>query len=372
MTSARTKMLLIGAAGVVLCIGILLTGPEPLEASLPSQQPRVTIGELERSIAPTTITAFGTLQPRQVLHLTTQVPGEITWVSEQLDAGQQIARDEELLHLDQRDYLLAVRSAEAQLAQAKANIELEQGRAQIAQLEWSAWQASQEDNTEANPLALREPQRAEALARQQVIAAELDNARLALERTRIRAPWPATVVATNAIVGQLLNIGDVTATLFPIDYAVVELQLAASHLATLDAGITSVLLRPVHQPQAVGVSGQVQGIIRNLTDTTRLATLRVRVKEPLNQSGWAYGLHLQAHIETAQQRALAQIPADLIVSGNLVWVHREGQARQHQVFPVNSSGTNVLVEDNFEQADRLILQRPIGLFDGADVTALED
>ncbi|SVA05503.1 uncharacterized protein METZ01_LOCUS58357 [marine metagenome] len=371
MEQPHLKIGLACCVGIAACSLILLTGPEPLEESLPEEKPRVSIGKFVRIVVANTVTAFGVLSPRQSLQLTTQVPGEIAWVSDDLEAGGQVAEGDLLLRIDERDYAIAVAGAEARYAQAEANIDIEEGRSEIARLEWAAWQENLDEDLPANPLALRAPQRAEAVARRKAIGAELDSARLTLERTAVHAPWPATVVHANAIVGQVLSVGEVTATLFPLDYAVVELQVPLKTVRLLDAGIDRIELRPVHDLKTPPVVGTFEGIVRNLTDDTRLATVRVRIDEPLGHEGWAYGMHLEARLVAEQKRAVALIPADLIVSGNLIWVYRDGRAQRHQLYPVEIQGQTVSVEDNFGAGDALIVERPIGLFDGARVDVAE-
>ena len=362
------KVIVAVIVGVLICAVILVTGPEPLEGSIPDRKAVVSIVALERTTTKKKIQAVGALRPRQTLALTTQVPGQITWVSPALVAGGQPEKGEALFRIDERDYAIALASVEARYEQAQANIDLEQGRSAIAQSEWSQWQQQSGEAREANRLALREPQQAEALAHRKVILAEIDRAKLALERTRIEAPWSASVVEANAVVGQLLSVGEVTATLYPLDYGIVEIQVPIRELKQLDAGIGRIELRPVHDPDADPAMGDFDGIVRNLTDDTRLATVRIRVAQPLVNEGWAFGMHLEASLVTEQQHSLALIPADLIVSGNLIWVYREGRAKQHQVRPLSIDGRTILVEDNFNTTDALILERPIGLFDGADVS----
>ena len=102
MEQSHLKIGLICCAGIAVCGLILFTGPEPLEANAPEEKPRVLIGDLERSAIARTVTAFGVLSPRQSLQLTTQVPGVITWVSDDLEAGGQVAEGDLLLSIDQR------------------------------------------------------------------------------------------------------------------------------------------------------------------------------------------------------------------------------------------------------------------------------
>ena len=372
MNRSYLKVLLACCVGVVLCALVLLTGPEPLEASLPEGKPSVTVDLLERADVPSTLTAYGTLTPRQSLDLTTQVPGEVAWVHSELVPGGLLDKGDTLFCVDPRDYEIALASAVARHAQAQAKIDLEEGRAEIARLEWSAWRASEGVNEaeQASPLALREPQRAEAAAQQKALLAELDRAELALERTAIRAPWAASVVQANAVVGQVLSVGDVIARLFPMDFAIVELQVPVSILRALDTGIERIELRPVDDLSAEPVLGEFESVVRNLTDETRLATIRVRIDDPLEYDGWAYGMHLRASVVTKQQLSVVRVPPELIVSGNLIWIYRDGQAQRLQIRPIERSGSQLFVEDSFLPGDALIIERPIGLFDGAYVDAV--
>ena len=238
------RIVLASLVGLGVCVIILMTGPEPLEASVPASKPQVAVGSLERDVTARSIRALGTLNPRQHLALSTQVAGEVRWVNEKLVAGGMVAQDEVLLRIDDRDYVIALASAQARYEQAQATIDLEEGRAEIARLEWDAWAATQDEEIPVSGLALRDPQRAEAIALRKSIGAELDRAKLDLSRTSIAAPWPATVVAANTVEGQLLSVGEVTATLFPLDFAIVELQVPAEVVRLLDEGIRRIELTP--------------------------------------------------------------------------------------------------------------------------------
>ena len=82
-------------------------------------------------------------------------------------------------------------------------------------------------------------------------------------------------------------------------------------------------------------------------------------------------MHMEARLLTKQVISVAFIPENLLVSGNLVWIHRNGRAQLHQVYPVEVKDQTISVEDNFDIGDALIIERPIGLFDGAPVDVRE-
>ena len=364
------KILATCVVGALICALILVTGPKPLEASLPQTNPQVSIVDLEQKQQPQTLITFGTLIPRQALELTTQVPGEITWVNEILVPGGEVAADEVLFSLDSRDFRIAVASAEARLAQAQAAIEIERGRVEVAQLEWSAWQEGQEKIEQPSSLALRKPQLAQSQADRNAAIAELDQAKLALERSTIRAPWPASVVAAHAVAGQVVTVGESVGTLFPLDYGVVEVQVPLKFLRVIETGVAGVELQPVDNTTNQVINGVFERVVKRLTEDTRLATIRVRVDQPLQHAGWVFGMHVQVTISAHETQNVVLIPADLIVSGNVVWVYRAGRAQRHQVFPLQQSGSRIAVVDNFVEGDALVVERPIGLFSGAFVDVM--
>ena len=113
MNSQFLKVLAVCAVGTLICGWIIVTGPEPLKASIVQGKPVVTVGPLQRTKMPYKVTAYGTLNPRQVLELKTQVSGEIVWTHEDLVPGGMLAKDTVLFKVDERDYSIALDTAEA-------------------------------------------------------------------------------------------------------------------------------------------------------------------------------------------------------------------------------------------------------------------
>ena len=362
---------MICAVGVLICGLILVTGPEPLKAGMQEGKPRVTVGDLHRINIPHKVIAYGELNPRKVLELTTQVSGEIVWAHEDLVPGGVLGEGSAIFKVDDRDYIIALNSAEARYAEAQAIVEIEQGRYEIAQLEWSAWQDNENQSEEASSLALREPQKAEAEAKRRGVFAEISRAKLALERAVVRTPWPASVVAANAVVGQILVAGEPVGTLYPLDYGVVDLQIPIATLRLVESGIEEVALRAAGDPTSIVVLGVFERVVKSLTNDTRLAIVRVRVDRPLEYPGWVFGMPVQASLVVSKEQAVVMVPPDLIVSGNYLWIYRDGRAMLHQINPLEQRDSMVAVEDNFGSTDVIILQRPIGLFDGALADAVE-
>jgi len=372
MNGPKRKILLVSILGILVCTVIVLTGPQPLEAEVANEKPSVTISPIKRASVAREYTAYGILRPRQILSLASQVDGEVNWVNLKLSAGHQVDKGEDLFHIDSRDFVFAVDRVRASYALALYDIELEQGRSDVARLEWNALIKKENgEQLSASRLRLREPQQGQSQAQLDIAEAELETAKLTLSRTKVKSPWPASVIEANAVVGQILKKGESIATLFPIDFAWVEVQVPPQLLLQFNAGIQSIELRPSYNLDAIPIQGKLDGIVPNLSEQNRLVTIRVRVERPLTQPGWVFGMHLQARLIAIEKRDVTYIPHEMVIAGNLVWVYRNGHAIRHQVFPIGRSNEFIQVENNFQAEDRLIIKRPIGLFANSEVEASE-
>ncbi len=219
----------------VVAIGIvgamaLVRSKAPVETSRPEAvRPLVQVVEVRIGEVPMTVSAQGTVLPRTEAALAAQVAAEVVEVSPSFEAGGFFERGEALVHLDRRDYELAVERAVARVAQTELALAKQQAEARVAAEEWG-----QLGDGEPDPLVLREPQLAEARAVVKAAEAELGMARLALERTRIRAPFDGRIRNKSADVGQYLTPGQEVATVHAIDFAEVRLPVPDRQLAFLD------------------------------------------------------------------------------------------------------------------------------------------
>ena len=93
-------------------------------------------------------------------------------------------RGEVLIRIDDADYRLARVRAESQVASAQQALIREQAEAELARQDWEELGTGA-----ASPLALREPQLAQAQASLEAARSQLRDAELALERTIVRAPF---------------------------------------------------------------------------------------------------------------------------------------------------------------------------------------
>ena len=171
------------------------------------------------------VRAEGTVAPRTESQLVPEVAGRVVEVSPSLAAGGFFEEGEALLKIEAREYDLAVIRANAAIAQAKLRLATERQEAEVARKEWRAL-----GQGEPNPLVVREPQIAEALAALASAEAALAQAKFDLERTIVRAPYAGRVRSKQVDVGQFVQRGAPVATLYSVDLAEVKLPIPDAEL----------------------------------------------------------------------------------------------------------------------------------------------
>ena len=114
----------------------------------------------------------------------------------------------------------------AAIAQANLRLETELQEALVAMEEWELLGVGR-----PTPLAMREPQIAEARALLLSAEAALAQAEYDLERTIVRAPYAGRVRQERVDIGQFLSQGNSVATLYSVDAAEVRLPIPDAELA---------------------------------------------------------------------------------------------------------------------------------------------
>ena len=218
MTRAAKTLLPI----IILAIGL---GAYQLLASMrepPQKADRSDLGPLVEAIAvpaqkvQVTVEGQGTVHPDAQIDLVPQVSGVVIWKADDFEPGGSFAEGDLLFQIEPRDYQLAADQADAQVAQARYQLNLALEEAAIARQEWERIGA---EGTEPTDLVLRKPQVRAAKAAFQGARARFAETQLRLERTRVHAPFNGRVRTARVDVGQHLNAGQAVAQLYSIEKA---------------------------------------------------------------------------------------------------------------------------------------------------------
>ena len=217
------------AVALLIAIVIGISKPEPQTQALPEPRvPAVAAQVVTPRAESVVVTGRGTVAPKMEIDLVAQVGGQIVSVDENFAQGGRFARGELLLQIDPRDYEADVVRAASGIAASRQALAQERGQARQARREWRDL-----GNDEANALFLREPQIAAAEAAVQAAIADHQQAKLNVERTRLKVPFAGRVRAIHVNLGQYVTPGTAVARVFSADILEIKVPLTERQLALL-------------------------------------------------------------------------------------------------------------------------------------------
>ncbi|MBN03705.1 efflux RND transporter periplasmic adaptor subunit [Ponticaulis sp.] len=370
------------AIGGSIALGLMKPTPEPAE-----EAPRgiaVFTAEIVRTDLHLTVTSQGEVRPRREIAISPQISGRISYVSPAFIDGGFVRRGEVLIRIDDADYRLARVRAESQVASAQQALIREQAEAELARQDWEELGTGT-----ASPLALREPQLAQAQASLEAARSQLRDAELALERTVVRAPFEGRIRSKDVDVGQFVSTGSSLGRMFGTDFAEVALPLTDTELGRL--GLSFAFEESDEQPgPAVVFSTTVAGERREwygrVTRTaaavdpqTRLISAIATVEDPFGEGAadgipLAPGLFVSAEVSGETIEGLLEAPRAALRGRNQIFVADADELvmRIHEVNVVYTDRDHVYVDAGVEPGDLAILSPLQAPFDGMSITLAEE
>ena len=328
-TSKIVLPLAVVAAGVLVAVVLVKAAPEAATQEPSVPPPLVRVIEVAPRDVALDVTSQGNVEPRTEATLVAQVSGQIVEVAPSFAAGGAFGRGDVLVRIDPADYRLALAQAEARVAQAATALAREQAEARVAREEWQALQRDGGEGdppSEPDPLVLHEPQLAEARASVASAEAQLEQARLNLERTAVTAPFAGRVRETMADVGQSVTAGAALGRIFATDYAEVELPIPVAELAYLDVDLTGAMADgpPVSLSASLGGARHTwpARIVRTagaIEPSTRMLGLVARVDRPLDP-----GRRSERRDPGDEAGTAAALPMGLFVDATIAGRRAEG------------------------------------------------
>ncbi len=255
--------------------------PRPMPAKPQQQSLAVSVVMVSPAEYTAQVVGYGEANPHYALDFTAQVSGQVEHLNKRFESGEHVKKGELLMQLENSAYVAAVANAESSVANAKLAL-LEEKR-QVAQAK-AEWQASGLKGEPISALVLRQPQLAVAKATLKQAEAALRNARIELNRTKLRTPFDALVVTRDVSLGAYVQKGETVASLYSTERAEVKIDLSLKdwqNLPTTDlngmADLPVKLLSVEGQQQWLG---HVLRVEQHLDGTTRQRALIVAVEQP--------------------------------------------------------------------------------------------
>lgn len=322
----------VGIAGAV--IFIKLKKP-PQRNEQVAQVPLVEVEQLKAQDIRMLVQGYGSVNPKVQVDIIPEVAGKVVYIHPELIVGGLIHADQTILRIDPRDYELAVRQAEAAVADAKVLLETEQAEAQVARTEWTQLHP---DTEPTSSLVLREPQIRKAKAMLDSSEAQLEIAKLRLERTSLSLPFDVLITTENVDLGQYVVTGQSLAKAYGTDSVEIEVPLKDSELAWFDVFENSIFSNE-NPNSAGGTPAKVkaafagtehtwEGCVVRTTGqvdrTSRMISVVVEVPEPFkvidNRPPLLPGVFVEVLIQGNTLGNAVAVPRDAMREGNHVWL----------------------------------------------------
>ncbi len=327
-----------------------------------------------------TVRTEGTVAPMSETELVPEVAGRVVEISPSLVVGGFFEEGDILFRLDAREYELAVTRARAAIAQANLRLETERQEAAVAEREWALL-----DIGEPTPLALREPQIAEALASLASAEATLAAAEYDLERTVIRAPYDGRVRSERVDIGQFVQRGNSVATLYAVDAAEARLPVPDSELAFIDLPLAyrdggtedsrpTVILRSQFAGESHEWTGWIQRTEGEIDPRTRMVHAIARVENPYargadpNRPPLAVGMFVEAEILGRSSGPVAVLPRSALRgSDQVLTVDGKNELAFRSVDVFRLERNRLLVSGGIAAGDRIVVSPLENAVDGMPV-----
>ena len=370
---------------VVLALGLVAAKGMATMRKPPETQAREVAAPLLRAQRVTsetvamTVTGHGTVAPLMDVDVVPQVSGRVTQRHEQFVAGGHFAADTTLVVIDQRDYKITLQAAEAQVAQAEVNLAREEAEADVSRREWKKLHPDREPQS---ILVFREPQVNSAKAQRRAAQAQLERARLDLERTVITMPFAGRVVSVSADVGQFASQGQPIGTVYATDAVEISVPLE-------DAELAWIKVPGLNATDGTGAAATVQSTFAGVTHTwsgtvvrmkarvdakSRMVDVVVRVLDPFDTTTGGPpllpGLFARVAIVGETIDRLIAVPRFSLRNGREVWLAVEDRLEMRPVTVLRQDRRNAYISDGLADGDVVITSSLDTVTDGMKIRTL--
>lgn len=373
-------LLVLGGGGMYV-LGELKPEPEKADEAPPGLSvfsEAVTQRDLVLSV-----NAQGEVRPKREIVVAPQIAGRISYVSPDFIDGGFIREGQVLVRLESADYELGVTRAMASVASAEQRLEREQAEADIAR------QDIEELGIEnPSPLALRAPQLAEAQAALDSAQAQLAEARLALRRTGVVAPFSGRVRERQADLGQFVSPGQSLGMIFATDVVEVALPLSDAELGRIGLPLAFAASEETPGPEvqfSATVGGQSRTWIGEVVRTaasvnaqTRLINVIAELEDPYGANAdegapMAPGLFVDAEIIGRTVENVLVAPRSGLRGDNQIYVGnpKEGTLSIRTASVLHTDADGAYLTSGVAPGELVVVSPIQAAFDGMRIKVIE-
>lgn len=278
---------------------------------------------LKRQNLVMTVNSQGTVKAKREIALKTEIAGKVLDMNPIFAAGGQFKKGDVLITIDPADYQVAVKQAQAALASAIANKDLEQARSDQALKDWQSFGKK----GKPSDLVLNIPQLNGAKAQVKAAEAELAKAERNLSKTKITAPFDGTVFSKDVDLGQFVGVAATLGMIAGTEVAEVRLPLTQRDIDKLAIGHGDLTEQPwvVHfKNETQTVDGHLVRLEAAKDPNTLMHYAVAEIESPLSADLF-FNSFVSATIEGQSLNNVFAVPSAWMMANNQVPIYREGE-----------------------------------------------
>lgn len=353
--------------GVAITVYLMKTSPEAKPGKRPRMATLVEVASVREGVQQTRIRVMGEVIPAHQIDIRPRVSGEVTDINQEFLPGGFFQTGETMLKIDPVDYGLVVQQLESEAEKAESDLLLEMGNQRIAEKELAL--LNEDVSEEEKALILRQPQLKKLQAEKKRAISRLEQARLDLQRTEIKAPFNGVILERNVNSGARVTESTVLAKLVGSDVFWLLLSIPVEQLQWINLPQNGKELGPrvnIKIPGRGGAAairtGHVLRLAASLEPQGRMAQVLVEVNDPLSQrvenqdkQRLLLGSYVEAEIEGVEIERGFLVARDNIHEGTKVWLMDEdGRLEIREVVISFRSKNKVIVTEGLKSGEMVI------------------
>ena len=375
---SRLLPIIIIALGFFIAFIITTTDPQPNKGvEIPKPTAVFFENPIKRDIT-LKVSTNGEVRSVTEINVIPQVSGRIIKVADEFIDGGNIKKGQPLIWVDDRDYKLASISAESRVAQARKLLEREIAEGELAKKDWEEL-----GEGEASPLTLRIPQLEEAQALLNAAEADLEKAKLNLERTVISLPFDGLIKKKNAGIGQYVNAGSILGSAFSTEKVLIPLPLTDTELSYLGLPLgyeskeyldgPKVIFRSFISRKNIEWTGRITRTSGSIDSLTRLVYAYAEVINPYDQTPpLVIGTYVDAEIEGNFISGGFVISNAAIKNGNEIYlIDENNKLKIKTIEVVGTENEDVIIFGDINENDMIVVSTLNTVYEGMELTPMQ-
>lgn len=329
----------------------------------------VVVGHVTRSDVPVVIDAIGSVQASETVGVKSRIDGQIVQVH--FKEGDEVKAGDMLFSIDARQIEAQIRQVEANLARDRTQLQAARREvdrlSQLTQKEFVTRKNYDDQVTSAQSL--------ESSAK--ATEANLDNLKVQLSYTKIRAPIGGRTGTVNLTVGNIVKANDTSVLVIinqikPIDVTFSVPQRYFPQVRTaLDTGVTVTAPDPADPKKTL--QGRVSFLDNSINSSTGTFQVKASFPNPTNSLWPGMFVSVKAQLGTEPNALTVPTPAvQTSQQGTYVFAIKPDKTAEFRpVTVVRSNGTRSVIEGNLTEGEQVVVDGQLRLANGTHVEPLE-